>query len=397
MMAATELPQLDLQSQEFIDDPFGYTMQPQFSEGLARSVRGLELVSYDAVAEAIRNPNLRNPTAKKMELLGLTEGPAYDALTSMLTSTEGADHRRMRRAVAPWFNAETVEVFRGDVRSWINEWIDEAGSGTVNFADTLALSLPAKVFCQIVGAPVDQMDFIARVSIDLIAIGRFDPGAHAVMESSAKEAVQWVRDLVDHKRKSPGDDIVSAMLQAEARDELSLQDIVDVTVTLLIGSVDSTRSQMSLDLVALAGAKDQWRALNQNPDKVGNAVSELVRFSPAVMTLSRQAIEPMEFRGVSMTAGDLLFMCTFAANNDPTVFHRPRELDVLAVRDRAPFTFGNGRHSCLGRVVATLEQEELLRCITERWEDFDVLESKFTGAPFVLTPESLVLNVKTVG
>ncbi|MGY4099404.1 cytochrome P450 [Nocardia sp. R16R-3T] len=324
-----------------------------------------------------------------MAAIGFSEGPVYDALAGMTTSTEGSEHRQMRRAFQPWFIAENVEKFRSDIRASVDQWLRDNSSGTVDFANELGAELPSVVFTQLVGADPEYAPFISRMSGDILKFPSYDPTVHDTVEGAVLETLTWLEDLIDRKLSTPGADVTSALLQAEREGTITRNHTVRILMTLIIASVDSTRAQMACNLVALAKNKDQWRRLQQRPEAVPIAVPELYRYNPAVQTSSRYSERDLEFHGVHVDAYVPVFLGVFAANNDPAVYERPRELDVLAERARPSFSFGNGRHSCVGRMISTIEQEELLNGILEFWDDFDIAESEFYGAPFQQAPTTL--------
>jgi cytochrome P450 len=392
-MPLADLPELDITAPEFVADPAGSIEWERYPDGMARSARGVHLLRYDLVGEAYRSPLLRNATKAKMAAVGFSDGPVFEALTGMTTSTEGPEHKRMRRAFAPWFIADNVEKFRAEVRAMIDQWMEQNSSGPVNFADEIGLALPSMVFTQLVGADPGESAFIAHSSAEILRAFLYDPSMRDRVARAALDALDWLNGLIERKSVTPGHDVTSALLDAERDGAITRQHTLRILVTLIIASVDSTRAQMSCNIESIAANKDQWQALKEHPEAIGNAVSELYRYSPQTMSSSRAPEQDFEFHGVELKAAEPVFLSVFAANNDPAAFDRPRKLDVLKVREKPPFSFGNGRHSCVGRIVAAIEQEEMLRSMLAHWADFEITEAEWFGVPLHHGPNTLKLAV----
>ena len=392
-MQLSELPEFDVMALKDLDDPFGAIEWERYPDGLARSSRGLEVLGYDKVGQAYRSTDLRNSTAAKMAAIGFSEGPVFEALTGMVTNAEGEEHRRMRRAFQPWFVADSVEKFRSEIRSFIDDWMERNSDGRADFANELGLALPSMVFTQIVGADRDQAPFISHASTEILRFASFNPEVHDGVERAMLETLSWLEALIAQKESSPGSDLTSALLQAEREGTITRNHTVRILVTLIIGSTESTRAQMACNLVALARNKDQWRALQQHPNDLHTAVQELYRYNPATLATARAPERDIEFYGIPVRADEPVFLCRFSANNDPSVYDRPRELNVLKLRERPPFTFGNGRHSCVGRMIATIEQEELLGSALAHWSDFEIADVEWAGFPFMQSPKRLTFEV----
>jgi cytochrome P450 len=94
--------------------------------------------------------------------------------------------------------------------------------------------------------------------------------------------------------------------------------------------------------------------------------------------------------GIAVSPDDVLWPCPFSANRDPRVYDDPRRFDVTREPNRRPLlTFGAGRHSCLGRMIAIVEMQEVLRGLLSRWSEFEVVGANFTGAPYSLVCREL--------
>src|SRR6185295_19361915 len=128
------------------------------------------------------------------------------------------------------------------------------------------------------------------------------------LEQAAAEFDAYVRRLVDERRSSPGDDLVSAMIAAEEEgDRLSDEECASLVRDVLNGGVDTTQSALAHGVRLFASHPDQWAALGADPSLAPKAAEEVLRFEPVAPFTSRVLLEDVEFRDVSFPAGTVVF------------------------------------------------------------------------------------------
>jgi cytochrome P450 len=392
-----DLPEIDLGAEELqhdMDRAMAHVRPLMESGGLARSVRGIELLTYDRSAALMRDQRYSVAINSRLAGVGLTEGAAYEGMTSLLFNREGSRHTRMRRACAPWFSLRGVERFRSDVRGWVDEWLDEVpDEGAFDFHERIGRRLPATLFCSIVGAPLDDWELFARLSEENQLTSQApDPKYRRIVEDAAVQTTSYLKELIELRRSTPGDDLISFMLRAEGEGTIDEGEMLGVIWNVLVGSTDTTNSQINLNLATLADHPDQWAILKADPDLVATGVNELLRYNPGLYAVMRSPLEPLDFEGIELTPGDTLWPSVFAPNNDPAAFEDPRTLDVTRPLKRVPLNFGSGVHGCLGRMFTLLEQQEVLKAVLSRWDEVEIVDSEFTGAMYALKSERMTVR-----
>ena len=203
------------------------------------------------------------------------------------------------------------------------------------------------------------------------------------LERAAAEFLEYATALVEDRRGSPADDLISVLIQAEEEgDRLTDSEVIDLTSAILVGGVDTTQSQLAHGLRLFATHPDQWAKLAADPSLVPQAVEELLRFEPITPFTARITREDIEFRDVRFPQGTILFAATITANHDPLVYENPDDFDITAVRGREkPLTFGAGPHFCLGANLARAELEEALTFLAPRMKNL-----RLDGDPVHDTP-----------
>jgi len=388
-MDINTLPEIDWLGAEYqdIESAVKAIAPYQKGEGIVRSQRGLEPVSYEAVVKAVRDPRFSMGMPARLDMAGVTGGVARESMLNFLFSREGVDHTRARKACAPWFSASGAEQLRSQTAEWLDTWLDElvVEADDLDFLNKVSNRLPATLYCLMIGAPLTDAPFIQHMSEEVMLLTAPPAPDHGRrIEAAAAQTKEYLIDSIEDRRKNRGEDLLSFMVGVEETGEINTQDILAVAFNSLVGSTDTTSAQICLNLQGLAQNPDQWDILKHEPERVPHAVMELLRWNPGAWAVVRSPIEPLEYEGVHLDTTDSIFPGVFAANNDPTVFEDPRRLDVTRDHPKIPLNFGGGRHGCLGRMVTLMEQEEALRAVLRKWDSVEITSSKFTGAMFSL-------------
>ncbi|MFD5771336.1 cytochrome P450 [Streptomyces sp. NPDC127049] len=282
--------------------------------------------------------------------------PEYRTETSFI-GYDGEDHARTRRKAALTFTSRQVKRLRPRIEEIVDEHIDRmlAMKPPVDFHRVFSLPVPMTVICELLGIPQDQHDFFIKHGTALL-------GGHSSTEERQAAIVEvnaYVSDLIQRKKKEPGDDLLSrAMADYEASgEEYTDRDLFNMVRLLMNGGHETTASQISLGTACLLENPDQLELLRNDPSLVRPAVEELVRIATIGDTaIPRVALEDIEVAGKVIRKGDGILFLGLAANRDPEVFPEPEKL-IISRGSRKHLGFGHGVHHCIGADLARLELE----------------------------------------
>ncbi|WP_051798265.1 cytochrome P450 [Streptomyces sp. NRRL S-337] len=317
--------------------------------------------------------------------------------TPQLRSSRGGpnDHGRLRRLVGRAFTRGRVDRFEAAVRDrargLLTAALDtaRAGSGVVDLVTTVTDDYALLNLADVLGVPPGErgllLDWTRRV------IGYQDPdesgppasgpdGRPADPRSPAmlQDMFAFARELAAHKRRHPGDDVLTALATDR---ELATPELEMFFFLLTIAGNDTVRSAAPGGLLALARHPDAYRALRAGAVAMSSCVEELLRWHPPVLSFRRTAACDTELAGCRIRAGDKVVVFHGSANYDERVFAAPHRLD-LARTPNPHVSFGDGPHVCLGAHLARLQ----LRVLYE--ETRDLLPALELAAP----PRYLVSN-----
>ncbi|TXH24449.1 MAG: cytochrome P450, partial [Mycobacterium sp.] len=177
----------------------------------------------------------------------------------------------------------------------------------------------------------------------------------------------YLRDLIEERRSSPGEDLISALIAAEEDgDQLTSEEIVATCNLLLIAGHETTVNLIANAALAMLRHPQHWAALAADPSRASAIVEETLRFDPPVQLTSRVAVEDIYIGDVAVPKGDIMMLLLAAAQRDPRMYDRPGEFDP----DRGVIkhlAFGKGPHFCLGAPLARLEASVALSALAARF------------------------------
>jgi cytochrome P450 len=296
---------------------------------------------------------------------GMPESMAF--LEEHMLNKDGEDHRRLRRLVTRAFTPRMVEQLRPRIQEVADELIDRVEArGEMDLVDDFAFPLPITVIAELLGIPAADRDRF-RLWSNAIVTPALEPGALARFGELMDEFVAYLHALFVRRRAEPGDDLVSALLQAEdAGDTLSEQELFSMVSLLIVAGHETTVSLTGNAVLALLQHSEQRAALAADPATVPRAIEELLRYDgPVERALTRWAAEDVEVGGKTIGRGDAVIVILGAADRDPERFQDPDVLD-LTREDVKHVAFGRGSHYCLGAPLARLEAEIALTTLLRR-------------------------------
>jgi cytochrome P450 len=343
---------------------------------------GYLVLDREAGEELLRSRRTTFPGEKLMELFGITEGPLYEEMRHNILHVNGPAHARLRQLVNPFFTPRVADRWRPTMRMILEELWDPDARACEAVA-TLAKPYPSRVIAAVMGADASDAprlhhwSNVIQKQFDAIALANERPA----IEAACAEFYEWAHALLARRRTSPGDDLISALIQAEEQgDRLSDVECVNLVLNVLVGGVDTTQAQLAHALRLFAAHPDQWELLARDPSLAARAVDEVVRYEPITPITARIALEDVEVRGVTIPRDSIILVCAFTANRDGG----HDDFDITAERPRVrPLTFGAGIHYCLGANLAKAELQEALTFLAPRMPglrlDGDVELEPITG------------------
>ena len=246
--------------------------------------------------------------------------------------------------------------------------------------------LPVTVICEMLGIPPEDREQTRLWSEDLLSAQT--PERQEETRRNIGEFIAYLRDLFAQKRETPGDDLISQLLQVEVEgDRLTEDEILAMVFILFVAGHITTVNLIANGVFALLTNPEQADTLRNDLSLIPNAVEEILRYyGPAETTTARFAREDAVVGGQVIAKGEPLLVVLAAADRDPTRFADPQRFDITREDANRHIAFGKGVHACLGAPLARLEGQIALETLFRRYPALRlaVPEADITWAPSFL-------------
>ena len=294
------------------------------------------------------------------------------------------EHIAYRRLMTPIFAPRQIAKLETMIRGVARERLAAiAPKGHADFVSEFALALPAAMFCGFVGFPPDRFELFRRLDHDLIyapqaLIHAGDlEGARKVRARAQAEIDEIVNELIAERRREPGDDAISILLDARVYDRpLTDDEILNMVTLLFFAGTDSTAGAIGYVHAFLAQHPDHKQKLIDridDEDFVWKASEELLRYH-AFHHSSRTVTHDAEVGGIQLKKGDTVILPVASANRDSRHFPDPLTVDFERKNANNHLTFGAGIHRCLGSHLATSQVRIALQEVHKTIPDYELSE-----------------------
>jgi cytochrome P450 len=295
-------------------------------------------------------------------------GPEY---ARHMLAVDGEDHARLRHLVSRAFAPARITALEPSIQRIAHALLDDLQARrepSVDLIEGFAHPLPFRVIGELLGIPVTDQGALRRWFQILFQPWSGSPPTEAVAASNS--IVSYLEWLVDDHRVHPKDDLIGVLVSASDEYEaLTQQELLSSLFQLIVAGQDTTTSLIGNGVVALLDHPDQLRLLKAEPERMGDAVEELIRFSaPVPHATFRVTTDAVELGGVEIPAGKQVLVCLGGANHDPSIRDAPAALDI-ARSPQSHLGFGFGPHFCLGVHLARLEARVAFTALFTRFPD----------------------------
>jgi cytochrome P450 len=344
---------------------------------LPGGVRAWSVVGYEMVRKVLTDPRFTKDARRYWPAFINGEiGPEFPligwVLMENMTTVDGEDHTRLRKLVAKTFTLRRVEAMRPQIEDIVTKLLDDLAAqppgAVVDLKTTFAQPLPTQVICDLFGIPEEYRADVLRggqVNVETTI-------NHEVAVANVEQWHQAIADVIELKRREPGDDLISAMIATQEEDGSRLNDSeMAGTVHLMLGAgSETTTNLISNAALAMLTNRDQYELVRSGKLSWREVIEETLRVeSPIAQLPFRFTTEEVEIAGVTIPKGDPVLIGFAASGRDPELHGDSAATFDITREDKEHLSFGHGIHFCIGAPLGRLEAAIALPALFERFPD----------------------------
>jgi cytochrome P450 len=377
---ALSLPKYDALDPAVMENPYPTYAMLRAAGRICRGGPGLWVVTHHAdVTALLKDHRLGNHLSAEQARYSFGETGIASFFERIILNVSPPRHTYLRKLMGAAFSPTRVRGLTATITRVVDELlVPTLDSRELEVVRDLAIPLPVRVVCALIGIPFEELDVVQpRAALLCKAFGTRIP-EHERQE--VDEALRWLRDYIGamarERESRPGEDLLSTMLGAQSGAEaVTREAVIDNVVFLFFAGFETTRNLIATGCEALCAWPDQFGRLRANPGLLPRAVDEFLRYDTPIQVAGRRVLEPVEIDGLVIRRDRMLTLLLGSANHDEAVFDRPETLDIA----RSPnphVSFGGGIHYCLGALLARTEAMSAFGRLASRFAAMEL-----TGSP----------------
>lgn len=326
---------------------------------LAPGIDATLVVGHETALRVLQNTTLFARDARRWQALGEGRIPLDHPVLPMMAYrpnclfTDGAVHLRLRKAVTDSLARLNITRIRRDVEPIADYLIDQFSErGRADLLNDYAKLLPLLLFNKLFGCPADIGDTLTS------AMSAIFDGKDALRAN--EELTACLMQLIALKRRQPGDDVTSWLIQHPAG--LTDEELKDQLVMLMGAGVEPERNLIGNALLLLlspdTSGRDSGLLIEEAIDHV------LWNQTPIANYATHYPVQDVDLGGVVAEAGTPVVISFAAANTDPALDEARRRHSK-----GAHLAWGAGPHACPAKdpaqVIAVTAIEKLLNALPD--------------------------------
>jgi cytochrome P450 len=371
-------------SDEQLADPYPiYALARQqepvfYTEGVLPDAGVYVLTRYDDILQVLSQPDLflSKDVIRSVSTIypeSFAELRKGYPITQRIITADGDNHRRFRMPFNKAFDPPRIKLLEPFIRECASSLIDAlVDIPHAEMISQFCYPLPLQVILHLFGMPKEDMvqarhwcdDWLAFMSAPL-------PRERQVeCAKSVAKFLNYLGNLLAERRTNPREnDLVTEVTQhvEPGLEPLSEAEQVNLLASILIAGHETTTNLLGNGLRVLLDPRERWRAICEHPEQIPQTIEEILRYDSPIQTFFRTAARDAEIGGVTIPAGSLLLVVYGSANRDEAKFTNADQFNPQEQRGRKHLSFGHGKHSCVGALLARMEANIAFALLSQRF------------------------------
>ena len=302
--------------------------------------------------------------------------PFVELDRSGMLEREPPAHTRLRSLVVRAFTSRGIAALEPGITALVNQLIEEFPDSEFDLLRCFGEVIPVIVIARLLGIPEDMANQLLQWSHDMVAMyqAKRDREIEDKAVVATTEFSNYIKRHIDHRRKSPTDDLMSQLIAVENEGEkLSTEELISTCILLLNAGHEATVHAIGNGVKSIL--ESNWNPKELFEQKTIDAtVEEILRFDPPLHKFERYAYEDMHMFGYDFKRGEQVALLLAAANRDPSVFSNPATFDPYRI-SKQHLALGAGIHFCVGAPLARMELSIALPILFSRCPNIEISQT----------------------
>jgi cytochrome P450 len=324
---------------------------------------------YEDVMHVLKNPQLFSSKG-----FGGAVNPPWlggNPLADSILALDPPIHGRLRGLISRAFGASALSRLEPRVRAIARDAVAALPLGhAFDVMQPYALRIPASVIGDLLGVEPALHARLKRWA-DLITGGVStvrpeEEDRKQLARDAVKELRTYFGELLERRRREPGEDMVSDLVRIRVDGEaLSTDELLAFCALLLVGGIETAVNMLGASLVVLLRQPELLARLRADRSRIPAFIEEVLRYEPPVQAAPRTTTQDVEVAGVHLPAGSRVLALIGSACRDDAQYPEGDRFDL----DRPGpqnLPFGHGIHFCLGAQLARMEGRLALEAMLDR-------------------------------
>ncbi len=281
-------------------------------------------------------------------------------------------HGQYRELVEQWFKRPLQPAYQEALQRQIEQLIEEVlGRDQVEVVSEFSLPLQSRALTLLLNIPYEEAETWISWGTHV-----FRSEGEALDGNKAKILYDYIDAQIDLAIQNPGQDLYSVLLAAEVDGKkLTREEVKGVMILTFAGGRDTVINAVTNSIAYFAEHPESLRRLKEEPEIMGKAVEELIRYFAPLTHMGRVATEDTQVCEHAVMADSRISLCWASANRDASVFEQANEV-VLDRKLNPHLSFGFGHHKCLGATHTRQIMKILLYTLAKKVHSIDILKQE---------------------
>jgi len=336
------------------------------------------LTRYDDLIAIYKNPKVFSSDKQREFKPKYGDSLLYEHHTTSLVFSDPPLHTRVRKLISGALTPRAIAGMEPSLIRLVDQLLDQLlDQARPDLIEHFASAIPVEVIGNLLDVPMQDRGPLRAWSLAILGAlePALSPEAMAAGNLSVKEFIEYLTELIAHRRQHPGNpdtDVLTRLIEGESDGEkLSMKELLHNCIFLLNAGHETTTNLIGNGLMALHDYPDQRERLLQSPELIESCVEEVLRYESSNQLGNRITTEPTQIDNLTLAPHSRITLCIGAANRDPSQFEHPEQFDV-ARQPNKHLAFASGTHACVGMSLARLEGQIALGRFVARYPHYQI-------------------------